>query len=127
MTGMITHSGHPLDHPGHARERPQIAPEAVSPAALAQHLFHGTELMAVQPRLATRPPGAAQGIAAATFPFPIPTTDALATHLQLTRNGRQNHLASCKQARRLLAPTLQFLKIPSSRKRCVHDPSIANP
>jgi hypothetical protein len=24
----------------------------------------------------------------------------------------------------LLAPTLQFLKIPSSRKRCVHDPSI---
>jgi hypothetical protein len=27
----------------------------------------------------------------------------------------------------LLAPTLQFLKIPSSRKRCVHDPSIANP
>jgi len=127
MARMITNPRHPLDHHTHAWKGPQIACEAVSPAASAQRLLNGTKLATVQPRLATRAPGATQSVRAATPPFPIPAADTLTTDLQVARNGRQNHLAGCKQARRLLAPTLQFLKIPSSRKRCVHNPSIAIP
>ena len=125
MARMITNSGHPLDHRGHARKRPQIAAETVSPAALAQHLLDGTKLTTVQLRLATRPPGTAQGVRAAAPPFPIPTTDALPTDLQVARHGCQNQFAGSKQASRLLAPMLQFLEIPSRRKRCVHGRSIA--
>jgi len=125
MARMITNSGHPLDHRRHPRKRPQIAGEAVSPAALAQRLLDGTKLTTVQPRFAARPPGTAQGVRAAAPPFPIPTTDALTTDLEVARNGRQNQLAGRKQASRLLAPTLQFLEISSRRKRCVHGPSIA--
>ena len=127
MARMITNSGHPLDHRGHAWKRPQIAAEAVSPAASAQRLLDGTKLTTVQLRLATRPPGAAQGVRPAAPPFPIPTTDTLATDLQVARYGRQNQLAGSKQASRLLAPTLQILEISSRRKRRVHGYSVANP
>lgn len=125
MARMITNSGHPLDHRGDARKGPQIAAKAMSPASSKQGILHGEELMRVQPWLAARPPGAAQGARPATPPFPIPTADTLATDPEVARNGCQNQLAGRKQASRLLAPPLQFMEISSWRKRCVHGHSIA--
>jgi hypothetical protein len=122
---MITNPGQPLDHRGHARKRPEIGHEAVGPAASAKRLLDGTKLTTVQLRLATRPPGTAQGVRAAAPPFPIPAADTLATDVQLARHGGQNQSPGGKQASCLLAPTLQFMEISSRRKRCVHGHSIA--
>ena len=125
MARMITNPRHPLDHHTHPWKGPQIACEAVSPAASAQRLLHGTKLATVQSRLATRAPGATKSVRAATPPFPIPAADTLATDLQVARNGRQNQLAGRKQMSRLLTPTLQFLEISSRRKNRMHGHSIA--
>jgi hypothetical protein len=97
----------------------------VSPAASAQRLLNGSKLATVQPRLATRAPGATQSVRAATPPFPIPAADTLTTDLQVARNGRQNQLSGRKQMSRLLAPTLQLLEISSRRKNRMHGHSIA--
>src|ERR1700685_3928118 len=124
MTRMITNPRHPLDHHTHSWKGPQIAREAVSPAASAQRLLNAAKLATVQPRLATRPPGAPQSVRAATPPFPMPAADTLTTHLQVARNGRQNQLAGRKQMRRLLTPTLQSLEISSRRQNRMHGHSI---
>ena len=119
MPGMIANSRHPLDHPGHTRQGPQIAGEPLSPTALEQHLLDLSEATTVQFRFASSPPGAPQRLATAASPFPIPTADALATDFELTRDGRQNQCASSKQASCLLAPTLQSPEISSRTNWCV--------
>jgi len=123
MPGMIANSRHPLDHRGHTRQGPQIAGKPMSPAAFEQRLLDLSQATTIQFRFAPRPPGAPQRLAPAASPFPIPTADALATYLELPRDGRQNQCASSKQTGCLFAPMLQSLEIPSRTNWCalVHE------
>ena len=116
MSGMILHTGQTLDHRGHPRQGPQIRAKTVSPRSLPQRCLHLSPLPAVQLGSAPRPPRSLQRLAAATLPVFVPTTHTLATHLQFTSYGCQDHPAASKQSGRALASVFQPLKIPSRRK-----------
>ena len=62
------------------------------------------QLLAVKLRLAPRSAGPAQGGDAALSPLSVPTTDALATHMEGPSDRGQN-LAGAEQLGGLLAPS----------------------
>lgn len=126
MTGMVVHPGHTLNHQRHPRQRPEIRSEAVPPRTLPEHLLHLAELSSSELWLASRPPGGVEGANAAALPPRLPPADALAAHLQLTRNRGPNHLAGGKQAARLFAPAFEFLKIATGTNRRTHASSIGD-
>src|SRR2546430_15924208 len=74
--------------------------EAMGPSASPQLLRNLRELFRIELGFATRPPRTPQGTSTTTPPISIPSTDTLATHPQLARNGGQDQLAGSKQDRK---------------------------
>lgn len=103
MAGMVPHPGQPLDHRGHARQRPQIGAEAVGARPLAQSPVDLLEVGAVQLRLAPRSARPAQRRHAALSPLSVPARDALAADLDGASDRGQNR-AVAEQSRGLHAP-----------------------
>lgn len=124
MPGVIVDAGHALDDPRHPGQRPEIRGEGVRPGPLPQRPLHLAELMAIQLRLAARPPGPLQCADTAPLPFPVPPTHALPTDLQLPGDSRQDQLAGSKQATRLFAPLLQVHEVATWANMCTHVASI---
>ena len=96
----------------------------MGPSASPQLLRNLRELFRIELGFATRPPRTPQGTSTTTPPISIPSTDTLATHPQLARNGGQDQLAGSKQAPRAVASLLHPSKISTRRKRCMHTVSI---
>src|SRR5437660_11631284 len=69
----------------------------MGPSASPQLLRNLRELFRIELGFATRPPRTPQGTSTTTPPISIPSTDTLATHPQLARNGGQDQLAGSKQ------------------------------
>ena len=124
MPGVVVDAGHTLDDPRHPGQRPEIRGEGVRPCPLPQRPLHLAELVAIQLRLAARPPGPLQRADTTPLPFPVPPTYTLPTDLQVPGDSRQDHLAGSKQATRLLAPLLQVHEIAPWANMCTHAPSI---
>jgi hypothetical protein len=83
----------------------------VSAGALEQGSFHLTQLPTLQLGFPARSAGAAQGRRAASFPFCIPPTHALATDFELMGDRGQNQFACREQTGGLFASALQGLEI----------------
>src|SRR5207249_7618088 len=75
----------------------------MGPSASPQLLRNLRELFRIELGFATRPPRTPQGTSTTTPPISIPSTDTLATHPQLARNGGKDQLAGSKQPPRAVA------------------------
>jgi hypothetical protein len=103
MAGMVPHAGPPLDHGGHAGQRPQIRAEAVGSSPLAEPALDAFELRSLQLGFATGPTGGSQGGPAALLPGAVPATGTLAAHVECT-SDKGRTLAGTEQLRGLPAP-----------------------
>jgi hypothetical protein len=121
---MVPHPGQALDQLGHPRQGPQIRPEALGARSLAQGPVELLQLLALQLRLAARPPGGAQSLRAALFPLPVPAADTLATDLESSGDRRQP-LAPAEQLGGSPASIFECLEIPSWMHKCLHASSIS--
>lgn len=96
----------------------------MGPSASPQFLRNLLDLFRMELGFATRPPRTPQGTSTTTPPISIPSTDTLATHPQLARNGGHDQLPGSKQASCVLASLLHPFEISTRRKRCMHTVSI---
>jgi len=124
MARVIMYTGQPFDDRSDARQGPEIRAVAMSPRSLAQGPLDASQLRRAQLRLPADPAGASQRGGPASLPLCVPPTDALAAHLQMSSNGRQDQPARREQACGVLSPLLQSLKISPWTIMSIHTISI---
>ena len=112
MTGVVPHVCEPLDQRGHARQRPQLRREAMSPGALEQGRFDPRELRRLEPRLAPRTAGCLQSCAALVLPGMKPAVGGGSRRAKRAGDGRLR-FAAREQPRGFVPTRFQRSKIPT--------------
>jgi hypothetical protein len=110
MSRMIVDAGQAFDHAGDAGQCPQLGGEPMRAGALPQRTVHASQVGGCQFRLPASAARAAQRGAPPAVPRCVPSTHALAAHLQ-GASHRRHDLAGGKQARRPTAALFQGLKV----------------
>jgi len=112
MARVVPHAREPLDERGHARQRPQLRGEPMSPGAFEQCGFDPRELRRLEPWLAPRTAGGLQGRAAFVPPGVIPAMGGRPRRAKSAGHARLR-FAAREQTRGLVPTRFQRSKIPT--------------
>jgi hypothetical protein len=119
MTGVVDDPGVCLDHLGHTLERPHVGGTTVGQRSLREPAFDLAKVDLVELGKATGPARRSKCGCAFGLPLRVPPAHALAGYLELTGHVRLA-LSLVEQSRRLLAPALHSVEVPSNARSDRH-------
>jgi hypothetical protein len=117
MARVVANARQSLDQSRDARKRPQLGGMTEGPRTLEQGLLDAVDLIAVEPRLASRATGRPQTLPTLRFPGTGPAQGRRPTHAQAARD-RGLRLPVLEQPHRSQPSSLETLEVAERHPLC---------
>jgi hypothetical protein len=122
------HTGHALDHRGHARQRPKVRSETVGLRSLAETAVDFAELLHIQLRFPAGTPRPPHPTGLMLSPSLVPAAHTLTSYFQFPCNRRQDQFTGREQTSGTLAAQFHGMEIAprGSRHNSIMRPADTN-